>query len=470
MMKRAVAAALLALAVVPGADAWAKDPTMTFSVDCRKKVADVSPMMYGLMTEEINYSYDGGLYEELIRNRNLKDTLARPAHWSISQGANGRSAISLTTDEPLSSALPVSLKLDATGLTNDEVKLENEGYWGIPVRPNTKYSVSFYARGSVWGTRGPLKVAIESNDRQHVLASADVSPLTTEWQKYSVALTTGSDVQASAANHFVISTKAAGTYWFTQVSMLGPTYNDRPNGLRPDLMQKLVDMKPAFLRFPGGNYLEGDTIEERFNWKKTIGPVDGRPGHASPWKYQSTDGMGLLEFLEWTEDMHAQPLLAVYAGYSLHQQAVKPGPALEPFVQEALEEIEYITGDENTKWGKQRAADGHPAPFPLTYVEIGNEDWFDRTQSYDGRFAQFYDAIKAKYPKLQLIATTPVKSRTPDMLDQHFYNNVARSLQRSEQYDKMDRNGPKIFVGEWATREGEPTTNFNAAAREMRRF
>ena len=462
MMKRAVTAALLALAIVPCGAVLGKDPTI--QIDCSKKVSDVSPMMYGLMTEEINYSYDGGLYGELIRNRNFKDTLAKPAHWSLEQAAGGRCAISLAVSEPFSEALPVSLKLDATSLTGDqEAKIVNEGYWGIPVRPNTTYKVSFYARGSMFGARGPLTVAIESNDRAEVLAKAEVPQLTTGWQQYNVTLTTGADVKESAGNHFSISTKSLGTYWFTQVSMFGPTYKDRWNGLRVDLMQKLVDMKPAFLRFPGGNFLEGDTVETRFDWKKTIGPVAERPGHASPWRYMSTDGMGLLEFLEWTEDMHAQPLLAVYAGYSLHQQSVKPGPALDAFVQEALDEIEYVTGDENTKWGAQRIKDGHPQPFPLTYVEIGNEDWFDRTGSYDGRFAQFYDAIRAKYPKLQLIATTKVKSRTPDLLDQHFYNSVPQSIQRSETYDKADRNGPKIFVGEWATREGEPTTNFNAA-------
>ncbi len=223
-------------------------------------------------------------------------------------------------------------------------------------------------------------------------------------------------------------------------------------------------MQPKFLRFPGGNYLEGDYINERFDWKKTIGPLEQRPGHRSPWNYWSTDGLGLPEFLGWCEDLNMEPVLAVYAGYSLRHDYVKPGPDLEPYVQDALEEIEYVTGDTSTKWGAQRAKDGHPDPFKLQYVEIGNEDWFDRSGSYDGRFAQFYDAIKAKYPQLQIIATTDVKSRTPDLIDEHFYRSEEEMEAQSHLYDTRKRDGaPKVFVGEWATRVGSPTPNMAGA-------
>ena len=167
--------------------------------------------------------------------------------------------------------------------------------------------------------------------------------------------------------------------WFNLVSLFPPTYQDRTNGNRIDLMEKMAAMRPKFLRFPGGNYLEGDHIPDRFEWKKTIGPLVDRPTHPSPWRYRSSDGMGLLEFLEWCEDLKMEPVLAVYAGYSMAQEHVDPGPALEPYVQDALDEIEYVTGDANTKWGAERVKNGHPAPFPLRYVEIGNEDWFDRS-------------------------------------------------------------------------------------------
>ena len=228
-------------------------------------------------------------------------------------------------------------------------------------------------------------------------------------------------------------------------------------------MEKLAAMHPAFLRFPGGNYLEGDHIPDRFEWKKTIGPLVDRPTHPSPWRYQSSDGMGLLEFLEWCEDLNMQPVLAVYAGYSLQQEHVNPGPDLEPYVQDALDEIEYVTGGPETKWGAIRVENGHPQPFKLTYVEVGNEDYFDRSGSYDGRYEQFYEAIKAKYQDLQIIATTPVKSIRPDVIDDHYYRRATEFFHDTTHYDKTDRNGPKIFVGEWATREGTPTPNLGAA-------
>jgi alpha-N-arabinofuranosidase len=247
------------------------------------------------------------------------------------------------------------------------------------------------------------------------------------------------------------------------VSLFPPTYHNRPNGFRIDLMEKLAAMHPSFLRFPGGNYLEGDHIDERFDWKKTIGPLVDRPTHRSPWNYRSTDGMGLLEFLDWCEDLKMNPLLAVYAGYSLAQEHVKPGADLEPYVQDALDEIEYVTGGSDTKWGAERAKDGHPAPFKLTYVEIGNEDNFDHSNSYEGRYAQFYKAIKAKYPELQLIATMPLKNMRPDVQDDHYYVRAQTFFEDQTHYDKIDRAGPKIFVGEWATREGAPTPNFGAA-------
>jgi alpha-L-arabinofuranosidase len=228
-------------------------------------------------------------------------------------------------------------------------------------------------------------------------------------------------------------------------------------------MQLMAGLKPGFLRFPGGNYLEGETIAQRFEWKNTIGPISQRPGHESPWGYRSDDGLGLLEFLEWCEDLNMQPLLAVYAGYSLDGEFVSPGAALQPYVQDALDEIQYITGSTSTTWGAQRAADGHPAPFPLTYVEIGNEDFFDTSGSYDGRFTQFFDAIRQNYPNLKLIATTTVTSRTPDIYDQHFYETPRSFEQSVHQYDNYTRTGPKIFVGEYASQEGRPVPDLNAA-------
>lgn len=435
------------------------DPTL--QIDAGQVTAHVSPTLYGLMTEEINHSYDGGLYAELIQNRTFQDNDQNPVHWSLIQTGTDAS-ISLDSSQPLNDALKTSLKLNASGASaSNRVGIANDGWWGIPVRPDTTYHVSFYARGD-GSFSGPLTVSIESNDGAQTFAAAPISGITGEWKQYTATLKTGSGVPVSSANRFVISTASPGTVWFNLVSLFPPTYKDRPNGNRIDLMQMLVDLKPEFLRFPGGNFLEGDTIETRFDWKKTLGPLTERAGHPGPWGYRSTDGMGLLEFLEWSEDMGAEPVLALYAGYSLKGGFVKPGPDLDPYMQDALDEIEYVTGDASTTWGARRIADGHPEPFPLHYVEIGNEDFFDKSGTYDDRFAQFFDAIKGKYPDLKCISTVGneqpsklhVRSRKPDALDEHYYRSADFFMKDSPtHFEKYDRQGPGIFVGEWAAYE-----------------
>jgi alpha-N-arabinofuranosidase len=435
-------------------------------IDAAKVTGAVSPTLYGLMTEEINFSYEGGIYGELIRNRTFKSSAQNPVFWT----AVGDATLVIDTNQPLNSALNVSLRLDAAKAAKESrVGIANGGYWGIPVRPNTKYHATLYARGG--GFPGPLNLSIESADGKTVFAQAAISGISDQWKKYEVTLKTKT-VPPSKDSRFVIATTQPGMVWLQNVSLFPPTYNNRPNGTRPDIMRLLADMKPSFLRFPGGNYLEGSKIVERFNWKQTIGDVSQRPGHRSPWGYWSTDGFGLLEFLEWCEDLRMEPLLAVFAGYTLDRKYVEAGSALKPYVLEALEEIEYVTGDARTKWGARRARDGHPKPFKLTYVEVGNEDWFDRSGSYDGRFAQIYDAIKAKYPKLQLIssvgyeqpATLQVRSRRPDLVDEHYYRSQEEMQAHALDYDKYSRaNATKIFCGEWATRVGSPTPNMAGA-------
>jgi len=429
------------------------------TIDISHPGAKVSPMLYGLMTEEINHSYDGGLYAELIQNRSFKDA-KDPAHWSVVQDGGASAALALDETQPINAALTTCLKLEVKA-GGGRAGIANDGYWGIPVKPATTYRASFYAKAN--GSAGPLTVSIESNDGVTKFAQAEVAKVSDQWQRYTVTLTTAKGVAPSTTNRFVISTATPGTFWFNLVSLFPPTYHDRPNGNRIDIMQLLADMKPTFLRLPGGNYVEGDTIATRFAWKDTLHDISQRAGHPCCWRYRSSDGLGLLEYLEWCEDLHIQPVLALYAGYSLKGERVAPGAALQPFVDEALEEIEYVTGDANTKWGAVRVQDGHPAPFPLTYVEVGNEDQFDKAHTYDGRFTQFFDAIRAKYPHLQIIATTKVTTRQPDVVDDHYYRNAFQMEDDAPHYDTVSRTGPKIFVGEWATREGDPTTNLNAA-------
>ena len=479
--------------------------TSVITLDLAKAGTNVSPMLYGLMTEEINHSYDGGLYAELIRNRIFKDSKTIPEGWSLVQDdTSAKASIKLIAAEEhvpnderrnaINGALSACLRLTVEK-AGGRVGIANEGYWGIPVKPSTTYSASFYIKGTdrrepprwPWepkpttpplpvienNTPGPITVSIESNDGKTVYATGTINlEKSIYWKKYQVNLTTAADVKPTKDARFVISTTRTGQYYFNLVSLFPPTYNNQANGFRTDLMQMLVDMKPKFLRFPGGNFLEGPMITDAFPWKTTLGPLESRPGHNGSWGYRASDGMGLLEFLEWTENMGAEPVLAVYAGYSLEGDHIDAGPLLKPYVDDALEEIEYVIGDTSTYWGARRAADGHPEPFKLTYIEIGNEDWFDRSNSYDGRFTQFRKAIEAKYPQLTCISTIPAtqypsmqvtSGKSPQVVDEHYYRNAWEMWENASQYDRYDRNGPRIFVGEWATREGAPTTNLNAA-------
>ncbi len=486
-------AALVGLATASGGRLSAAEAMPTLEIQADQATNQVSPILFGLMTEEINYAYEGGLYGELIRNRSFKadavvpsvkpetyeagkylpvsyrpDT--RPRFWTAVGGAS----IVLDPSNPLNEFLNVSLKLDASAASaTTPVGIANGGFWGIPVKPKTTYQVSFFAKASN-GYTGPVTVSLESADGTTNYASATITGLTAEWKKFETKLTT-KRVTASKENVFKLTTKTPGTLWLQNVSLFPPTYKNRANGNRVDLMELMADMKPKFLRFPGGNYLEGNAFNQRFNWKETIGPVEQRPGHPSCWGYWSTDGMGLLEFAEWCEDLGMEPVLGVFAGYCLGNGGkIEAGPKLEPYVQEALEEIEYLTGDaKTTKWGGRRAQDGHAKPFPLRYVEVGNEDWFDRSGSYEGRFVQFYDAIKARYPHLKVISSMGheqrpevwVKGRLPDLVDEHFYRNQQDMEVNFNQYDKRSRatNESKVFCGEWATRVGSPTPNMAGA-------
>lgn len=495
-----IALAFLSISLV----ASAKSPQLT--LDLTKPGLKVSPMLYGLMTEEINHSYDGGLYAELIRNRIFKNNANSPEGWSLVQADTAsRASIKLIAANPesipfdeqrlaINGALTTCLRLTVPK-AGAKIGVANEGYWGIPVKPSTTYKASFYLKGTGSmpqrrfggqqgqaapaaavienNTAGPITVTIESNDGKTVYATGTVNlEKSNFWKKYELTLTTAADAKPTKDARFVISTDRTGLYYFNLVSLFPPTFNNRANGNRIDLTQMMIDMKPKFLRFPGGNYLEGPDFANAFPWKTTLGPIDNRPGHKGSWGYRPTDGMGLYEFLMWCEEIGAEPLLGVYAGYALNGDHVDAGPLLKPYVDDALDEIEYVIGDAKSYWGAKRAADGHPAPFKLTYVEIGNEDWFDRSNSYDGRFTQFREAIEAKYPQLTCISTIAdaqypnmkvTSGKKPAVLDEHYYRSSWDMFEWASQYDTYDRKGPKIFCGEWATREGAPTTNLIAA-------
>ena len=417
-------------------------------------------MLYGLMTEEINHSYDGGLYGELIQNRAFKDNGRTTPHWS----GLGETKLTLDHEHPVTPELGVSLKIEGAG----PLGVVNDGYWGFPIRPSTSYRCSLYARCEAAKS---LEISLESADGTKVYASGSVPGVESGWKKFDLLLRTSRTEATTSDARFVIRT-TGGPVWLSLVSVFPATYGDHPNGFRPDVLRLLQDMKPAFLRFPGGNYLEGNTFRDRFEWKRTLGPLEKRPGHQAPWGYRSSDGLGLLEYMNWIEDMGARPVLAVFAGYVLNHDVIDSNTELQGFVNDALDEIDYLTGGPNTKWGAKRVADGHPKPFTLDYVEVGNEDGFDDSGSYEKRFVQFYDAIKKKYPKINVISTTggkdwlglkfPIRLRKPDLVDEHYYSSTWEMMAMATKYDSYDRKGPRIFVGEWAAQDvPEPWTRVN---------
>jgi alpha-L-arabinofuranosidase len=451
----------------------------TLDIDVGKPTATIPPTFFGLMTEEINHSYDGGLYAELIQNRTFQDPQPQgrgrdlPAHWSVV----GSGKATVEDVDPVNAALPRSLQLELDG---KEAGIANDGYWGIPVRPNTTYTATFYAKGG-GGFAGPITASLRTDKGDAVVARAETKPITEGWQKYTVNLKTDGNAPTTADARFVLSAVGQGNVTFSYVSLFPPTYKDVANGLRPDLMKLLAGLQPKFIRLPGGNYLEGGRFADRFNWKQMIGPPDQRPGHMGCWSYRSSDGLGLPEFMLWCQQLGAEPVLGLFAGYVLNGDHFNAGsPEMALYTQEALEEIEYFIGSADTKWGKQRAEDGFPEPFSLKYVEIGNEDWFDRSGSYDGRFTQMAKAIRERYPQLKIIASAPVKSFKPDLYDDHFYRSPKQLRGMFSLYDKPTgtpkplrfegggwdgrfTDGTQTFVGEWATHDGRPITNLNAA-------
>jgi alpha-N-arabinofuranosidase len=442
----------------------------TLTIDTTKTIAKVSPTLYGIMTEEINHSYDGGLYAELVSNRTFQTSRGLSLeNWTLIQNGNSRATIEVDKTTGPGAAIAHSLKLVAVSADpKNDAGFYDNGFWGMAVRPSTTYQGSFYGKADSTAI-GSLTIRLVNDKTGSVAASTTVPSLSASWQRYTFTLKTGA-VLSSADNHLEFLVEHPGTAWFSLISLFPPTYKNEPNGFRIDLMEKLVALHPAFLRFPGGNYLEGEHLNEHYEWKKTIGPLVDRPTHPTPWTYRSSDGLGLLEFLTWCEDLHMEPLLAVFSGYALNQDHINTGKDLEPYVQDALDEIEYVTGSTSTRWGAERAKDGHPAPFHLAMVEVGNEEYHDPSGTYDARFAQFYKAIKQAHPELQIVASAPVTLVRPDILDDndhalhtHFYRTAQQFYQDVHHYDTYDRGGPKILVGEWATREGSPTTNLGAA-------
>jgi alpha-L-arabinofuranosidase len=391
---------------------------------------------------------------------------------------DGFANAAIDENQPLNAALTRSLRLDIARVgAGKRVGMANTGYFGVPAVAGEIYRVSFWAKATR-DLSAPLTVSVEKADGSRSLAVAQVSGVTTEWKRFESTLTISTDAGETTDNRFVIGVdlRQAGntgvedlSLWLQVVSLFAPTYANRENGLRRDLVQRLKELRPRFCRFPGGTYILGNTLETRFDWKASRGPIWQRPGHDNDvWRYWSDDGLGILEYLQLAEDLNATPLIGIYPGLS--GGVPVPEEDLGRYVQDALDLIEYATGPITSPWGAKRADDGHPEPFELPIIEIGNEDFLGAGDSYAlYRYPMFYDAIKAAYPDVRTIATMPVPEHPVEILDEHMYRSPEEITERSARYDKVDRDGSQILVGEYAvitTAANNATADLEAALAE----
>ncbi len=422
----------------------------------------VSPLLYGIFFEEINRAGDGGLYAEMVQNRSFEDAAA-PLGWVR---VKGEGPLALDKSRPLHARNPTSLRLEA-GASAASYGFKGAPYrqgvdpaqWlpdfekgvremtnGIAVQKRQVYQLSLSARGE-----GPVQVTLERPDGS-VLAAHEVTGIGADWKRYQAEL------KASATEpnaRLVLAT--AGTVWLDMVSLM-------PQGqlFRADLLQHLADMQPAFVRFPGGCWVEGDEMRFAYRWKTTIGDAAERPGLWNRWGYYSNDGLGFHEYLLLCETLHAEPLFVINCGMS-HKENV-PLDRMGEFVQDALDAIEYCNGPADSPWGARRAAAGHPAPFNLKYLEIGNEN---RGEAYQERYVLFHDAIKQRYPEMHLILDyVPSTARPSEIVDEHYYNTPEFFMRNADKYDTYDRAAHKVYVGEYAVTRGAGRGNLKAALGE----
>jgi len=448
-------ATLLATGAIVAAQGPGQSPaTLTVHVD--RPGATISPLLYGLFFEEINRAGDGGLYAEMVHNRSFEDA-DKPVGWSLTKSPGVEATMALDTSRPLNDKNRRSLRLDVTRLDRSDVfrvLLRNEGFKGMSIEAGAEYHLSLYAR-CAGGLKGPLVVIL--GESQSAIAQIDgIGP---EWKKFECTLRVA---ETTASARLMLAPCSTGTLWLDMVSLFPKeTWKGRPNGLRPDLAEMLAAMKPAFVRFPGGCYVEGNKLANAFRWKDSIGDLAQRPGHWNLWGYRSTDGLGYHEYLQMCEDLKAEPLYVINCGMA-HEDRV-PVDQMGPWVQDALDAIEYANGPVTSKWGGLRAKAGHPAPFNLKYMEIGNENG---GPLYQERYRLFYDAMKARYPEIILVADERTTQRPTEILDEHYYNNPEFFIHNAERYDKYDRKGPKIYVGEYAVTQNCGRGNLRGAIGE----
>jgi alpha-L-arabinofuranosidase len=452
-MKKVLLSVALTACVCHGV--WAADGTITVVVD--KPGAAVSPLLWGIFFEDINLSTDGGVYAELVRNRSFEDS-DKPEWWTPIGSGNAKIELTVDAEKPLSVKNPRALKVAIRDAGVARAGVANGGYFGMSVTKDAVYDFAVRVR-SDGAFKGPLTVSLESADSVRY-ASARIDSLTTDWTPHAFALvSSATDPKA----RLVISADAPGVFWLDCVSLF-PRDTWKGHGFRKDLAQMLADLKPAFMRFPGGCWVEGTTMRESYRWKETIGDVFERRSQYNLWGYTATHGMGFHEYLQLAEDIGAKPLFCINVGMS-HKENV-PMERMGEYVQDALDALEYANGPADSTWGSVRAKAGHPAPFNLDYLEIGNENG---GPAYDERYALFHDAIKAKYPGVKLIANEwrgIPKNRPLDIVDEHYYSTPEFFIEQAGKYDAYDRKAHHVFVGEYAVTQGTGEGSLRGAVGE----
>ena len=457
--------------------------TITLNVTLRPEESKkISDMLIGVFFEDINYGADGGLYAELVQNRDFEyspNDIGREENWtatnSWSTGGEGLS-FDIDTVAPLHTHNPhyavLDIKEKGHGLVND-------GFDGIPVREGEKYDLSVFAK-QLEGKGGKIRVSLVQDGR--VVAQTTLKAPKSDWKKMTAVLKADAD-----ADHASIKVEPLGTgkVALDMISLFPQqTFKGRKNGLRADLAQTLADLKPKFMRFPGGCVAHGDGLHNIYNWKETIGPLEARKPQRNLWGYHQTKGLGYYEYFQFCEDMGCEPLPVLAAGVSCQnssdcghgQQGGIPMDKMPEYVQDVLDLIEWANGDaKTTKWGKLRAEQGHPAPFNLKYIGIGNEDLISKT--FEERYLMIVKAVKEKYPDIVVCGTSGpwsegsdyetgwrlAKDHKIDMIDEHYYQTPGWFIYHQDYYDQYDRNGSKVYLGEYAAHTPGRPNNIETA-------
>ena len=442
--------------------------THTFDVNTKKVGAKVQPTMYGIFFEDINYAADGGLYGELVKNRSFEfpDAL---------MGWKAFGKFEVKNDGPFERC-PHYVVLGYSGHNDAATGLQNEGYFGIGIEKAEDYRFSVWAKAVSGDATVEVSLVDENTMEEHQeFATAELKVSGNEWKKYELVLKPTKTVQKA---NLRLLLKGKNSVALEHVSLFPKhTFKDRDNGMRRDLAQALYDLHPGVLRFPGGCIVEGSSLEQRYQWKNSIGPVENRPLNGNRWlstfnyrlfpDYYQSYGLGFYEYFLLSEDIGAEPLPVLNVGMACQYQnwnnpkAHVPVDSLQPYIQDCLDLIEFANGDVNTTWGKKRAEMGHPAPFNLKFLAVGNEQW---DTLYYERLRPFVKAIKAKYPNIKLIGTSgpdsegkmfdkgwkAMKELKADLVDEHFYRDEHWFLSHGLRYEGYDRKGPKVFAGEYA--------------------